>query len=64
MASDWTTNIASGSFANIRNNPSLQEVNFAAGQRPVFPLHGLAGNQCERLDERGGNFRPARRREW
>jgi alpha-L-fucosidase len=25
---DWTTNIASGSFANIQNNPSLQEVNF------------------------------------
>ncbi|HUZ06694.1 MAG TPA: discoidin domain-containing protein [Candidatus Paceibacterota bacterium] len=26
---DWTTNIVSGTFANIRNNPSLQEVNFA-----------------------------------
>jgi alpha-L-fucosidase len=23
---NWTTNIADGSFANIRNNPSLQEV--------------------------------------
>jgi alpha-L-fucosidase len=26
---NWTTNIASGSFANIQNNPSLQEVSFA-----------------------------------
>jgi alpha-L-fucosidase len=25
---NWTTNIATGSFANIQNNPSLQEVNF------------------------------------
>jgi alpha-L-fucosidase len=25
----WTTNIARGSFANIQNNPSLQEVSFA-----------------------------------
>ena len=25
----WTTDIANGSFANIQNNPSLQEVNFA-----------------------------------
>lgn len=26
---NWTTNVASGSFANIRNNPSLQMVTFA-----------------------------------
>jgi alpha-L-fucosidase len=26
---NWTTNIGSGTFANIRNNPSLQEVGFA-----------------------------------
>jgi alpha-L-fucosidase len=26
--STWTTNIASRAFANIQNNPSLQEVNF------------------------------------
>jgi alpha-L-fucosidase len=26
---NWTTNIASGTFANIKNNPSLQEVAFA-----------------------------------
>ncbi|HEU5396908.1 MAG TPA: discoidin domain-containing protein [Verrucomicrobiae bacterium] len=26
---NWTTNIADGTFANIQNNPSLQEVNFA-----------------------------------
>jgi alpha-L-fucosidase len=25
---NWTTNIVTGSFANIQNNPSLQEVNF------------------------------------
>jgi len=25
----WTTNIVSGTFANIRNNPSLQQVEFA-----------------------------------
>jgi alpha-L-fucosidase len=33
-----------------------------SGGRAVFPLHGLAGNLRQRLDERGGNFRPARRR--
>ena len=42
---NWTTNIASGTFANIRNNPSLQEVTLRSGQRPVFPLHGFAGDQ-------------------
>ncbi len=26
---NWTTNIVSGAFANIQNNPSLQEVSFA-----------------------------------
>jgi alpha-L-fucosidase len=26
---NWTSNVASGTFANIRNNPSLQEVTFA-----------------------------------
>ena len=26
---NWTTNVASGTFANIRNNPSLQEATFA-----------------------------------
>jgi len=30
---NWTTNIVSGTFANIQNNPSLQEVSFA----PVSP---------------------------
>ena len=28
-AATWTTNVTSGSFANIQNNPSLQEVRFA-----------------------------------
>jgi alpha-L-fucosidase len=26
---NWTTNVAPGTFANIRNNPGLQEVSFA-----------------------------------
>ena len=40
----WTTNVAVGRFGNIRNNPALQEVPFHSGHRPLFPLHGLAGN--------------------
>jgi len=30
-----------------------------SGQRPLLPLHLLAGNLEQRLDERGGNLRPA-----
>src|ERR1039458_8029784 len=29
---NWTTNIALGTFANIRNNPSLQEVSLPPAQ--------------------------------
>jgi alpha-L-fucosidase len=32
----WTTNIAEGSFANVQNNPSLQEVSFAPGTARYF----------------------------
>ena len=37
----WTTNIADGSFANIQNNPSLQEVSFAAVQARYFRFTSL-----------------------
>jgi alpha-L-fucosidase len=32
----WTTNIAAGSFANIQNNPSLQEVSLAPVEARYF----------------------------
>lgn len=38
---NWTTNIASGSFANIQNNPSLQEVNFAPVDARYFRFTSL-----------------------
>jgi alpha-L-fucosidase len=37
----WTTNIASGTFANIRNNPSLQEVPFAPVNARYFRFTAL-----------------------
>jgi len=37
----WTTNIADGSFANIQNNPSLQEVSFAPGNARYFRFTSL-----------------------
>jgi alpha-L-fucosidase len=37
----WTTNIADGSFANIQNNPSLQEVSFAPVQARYFRFTSL-----------------------
>jgi len=37
----WTTNIANGSFANIQNNPSLQEVNFAPISARYFRFTSL-----------------------
>ena len=43
----WTTNIANGSFANIQNNPSLQEVSFAAVKARYFrftSLHAIWGS--------------------
>jgi alpha-L-fucosidase len=43
----WTTNIADGSFANIQNNPSLQEVNFAPVNARYFrftSLHAIWGS--------------------
>ena len=46
---NWTTNIASGTFANIRNNPSLQEVNFAPVSARFFRFTALAGS-----NRRGG----------
>ena len=38
---NWTTNIASGAFANIRNNPSLQEVTFAPVNARFFRFTAL-----------------------
>jgi len=38
---NWTTNVANGSFANIQNNPSLQEVNFAPLNARYFRLTSL-----------------------
>ncbi len=37
----WTTNIAEGSFANIQNNPSLQEVAFATVSARYFRFTSL-----------------------
>jgi len=37
----WTTNIADGSFANIQNNPSLQEVSFAPVNTRYFRFTSL-----------------------
>ena len=37
----WTTNIADGSFANIQNNPSLQEVRFAQVSARYFRFTSL-----------------------
>ena len=37
----WTTNIADGSFANIQNNPSLQEVAFAPVSARYFRFTSL-----------------------
>jgi alpha-L-fucosidase len=39
--SNWTTNVASGTFANIRNNPSLQEVTFAPVNARFFRFTAL-----------------------
>jgi len=38
---NWTTNVVSGTFANIRNNPSLQEVNFAPVSARYFRFTAL-----------------------
>jgi alpha-L-fucosidase len=43
----WTTNIAAGSFANIQNNPSLQEVSVAPVDARFFrftSLHAIWGS--------------------
>jgi alpha-L-fucosidase len=37
----WTTNVADGSFANIQNNPSLQEVAFAPVSARYFRFTSL-----------------------
>jgi alpha-L-fucosidase len=38
---NWTTDVASGTFANIRNNPSLQEVPFAPVNARFFRFTAL-----------------------
>jgi alpha-L-fucosidase len=38
---NWTTNVAAGSFANIRNNPSLQEVRFTPVEARWFRFTSL-----------------------
>jgi alpha-L-fucosidase len=38
---NWTTNVASGTFANIRNNPSLQKVTFAPVNARFFRFTAL-----------------------
>jgi alpha-L-fucosidase len=38
---NWVTNIANGSFANIQNNPSLQEVSFAPVTARYFRFTAL-----------------------
>jgi alpha-L-fucosidase len=38
---NWTTNIADGSFANIQNNPSLQEVSFTPVSARYFRFTSL-----------------------
>jgi alpha-L-fucosidase len=43
----WMTNIMSGSFANIQNNPSLQETSFAPVEARFFrfiSLHAIWGS--------------------
>jgi alpha-L-fucosidase len=43
----WRTNVADGSFANIQNNPSLQEVAFAPVRARFFrftSLHAIWGS--------------------
>jgi alpha-L-fucosidase len=40
-AVNWTTNRAAGTFANIRNNPSLQEVTFAPVDARFFRFTAL-----------------------
>ena len=37
----WTTNISAGSFANIQNNPSLQELSFAPVNARYFRFTSL-----------------------
>ena len=37
----WTTNIANGSFANIQNNPGLQEASFAPVSARYFRFTSL-----------------------
>lgn len=37
----WTTNVASGTFANIRNNPDLQEMNFDSVTARFFRFTAL-----------------------
>jgi len=39
--STWTTNVATGSFANIQNNPSLQEVSFSPVDARYFRFTSL-----------------------
>jgi alpha-L-fucosidase len=38
---NWTTNVASGTFANIRNNPSLQKVTLASVNARFFRFTAL-----------------------
>ena len=38
---NWKTNVANGSFANIQNNPSLQEVSFAPVKARYFRFTSL-----------------------
>lgn len=38
---NWTTNIVYGTFTNIRNNPSLQEVSFAPVNARYFRFTAL-----------------------
>ena len=38
---NWTTNVVSGTFANVRNNPSLQEVTFAPVNARYFRFTAL-----------------------
>ena len=38
---NWMTNIVSGTFANIRNNPSLQQVTFAPVKARFFRFTAL-----------------------
>lgn len=45
----WTTNVASGRFGNIRNNPTLQEVTFASATARFFrftALQEVNSNAC------------------